>query len=558
LRAAIQETNAWFGDDTIILPAGTYMMDIEGLGEEAAITGDLDILDPVIILGAGKDTTILDANGIDRHFQIHSVDAEISDVSLINGCPSLDTGPLGNENGGSILNNGDLTIIGSRVEANGCALFAGGISNYGTLIIDSTIIKGNHSLSAGGVYNGVGNIAKLINSSVSGNVVWESDCEGGGIFNDGTMEIEGSTIDGNGFGGCYPYEEGAGIYNRGVLNIKNSSITNNAAFAGYFEEYAAGGGIFNEGYLDLSNSSVSGNYATNMGGGLYNRGVAELSSVTISANTVEDCPGCSSSKGGGVYNGTWINPGSLTIQNSIIAGNIHLSSTEFGNNVGPHPDCANQSNIVSLGYNLIGDITGCETILDDPVLDLFGTHEDPLSPFLGPLADNGGLTQTHALLPGSLAIDYIPKGDCVVLTDQTGKDRPQGLGCDIGAYELPQWVIGIDIKPGSSRNTLNPKSKGTIWVAILSAKSFNATESVQQDSISFGHDGWEASLAIMPSGNPNCLSKDVNRDGLRDLVCKFSVQNTGFLCQDTSGILRGKTKDGLYIVGQDSVLIVCP
>ena len=54
---------------------------------------------------------------------------------------------------------------------------------------------------------------------------------------------------------------------------------------------------------------------------------------------------------------------------------------------------------------------------------------------LGPLADNGGPTQTHAVLPGSPAIDAIPAGDCVVATDQRGIARPRDSGCDIGAFE---------------------------------------------------------------------------------------------------------------------------
>jgi hypothetical protein len=60
---------------------------------------------------------------------------------------------------------------------------------------------------------------------------------------------------------------------------------------------------------------------------------------------------------------------------------------------------------------------------------------------LGPLADNGGRTETHALLPGSPAIDAIAEADCIdlagspVAEDQRGVDRPQGAGCDIGAFE---------------------------------------------------------------------------------------------------------------------------
>src|SRR5438128_7834324 len=63
LRAAIQEANAHPGADTIMVPAGTYLLTIEGRDEDAAVTGDLDITDDLTITGAGADRTILDATG---------------------------------------------------------------------------------------------------------------------------------------------------------------------------------------------------------------------------------------------------------------------------------------------------------------------------------------------------------------------------------------------------------------------------------------------------------------------------------------------------------------
>jgi hypothetical protein len=57
---------------------------------------------------------------------------------------------------------------------------------------------------------------------------------------------------------------------------------------------------------------------------------------------------------------------------------------------------------------------------------------------LGPLQFNGGLTETHALLPGSTAINRIPGDACEVDTDQRGVTRPQGPACDVGAFELEQ------------------------------------------------------------------------------------------------------------------------
>jgi hypothetical protein len=280
------------------------------------------------------------------------------------------------------------------------------------------------------------------------------------------------------------------------------------------------------------NSTISGNEGESGDGSLCLGAGAQLTNVTITDNIGDT---------GGLY----IFPGTgdpITLQNSIIAGN---QNNEWGFG---YPDCwAPESGLVSLGYNLFGVVDGCESVLVDT--DLYGTLDNPADPLLGPLANNGGSTLTHALLQGSPAIDNIPW--CDLTTDQIGTKRPQGLGCDIGAYELLQRVQPIDIKPGAFPNTINPGSTGAIPVAILSTKTFNAPNKVPKSSLTFGHTGWEASLQ-------SCVSKDVNKDGRLDLQCRFFIQKMEFLCGDTVGILRGKSKDGQFFVGQDSVVILCP
>ena len=114
-----------------------------------------------------------------------------------------------------------------------------------------------------------------------------------------------------------------------------------------------------------------------------------------------------------------------------------------------------------------------------------------------------------------------------------------------------QIPVAIDIKPGSSPNSINPKSKGTIPVAILSSSTFDATTAVDQASLTFGRTGNEQSLTFCNSGG-----EDVNGDGLLDLVCHFNTQQTGFQAGDTVGVLKGKTVSGTSIIGTDSVQIV--
>ena len=113
--------------------------------------------------------------------------------------------------------------------------------------------------------------------------------------------------------------------------------------------------------------------------------------------------------------------------------------------------------------------------------------------------------------------------------------------------------VGIDIKPGSFPNSINPESKGKIPLAILSTKDFDAPSQVDQNSLTFGSTGDEPSLAFCdPEG------EDVNGDDLKDLVCHFYTKDTEFLCGDTEGVLNGTTTDGtpIAIEGRDSVRIV--
>lgn len=129
-----------------------------------------------------------------------------------------------------------------------------------------------------------------------------------------------------------------------------------------------------------------------------------------------------------------------------------------------------------------------------------------------------------------------------------------------------KWLAGpikievdLDIKPGSDLNSINPRSKGTIPVAILSTESFNAPEQVDKDSLTFGRTGDEESLHRRGrSGVSNCSAEDVNDDNLLDLVCHFETLKTDFQEGDTDGILKGQTVDGTPIEGQDSVRIVLP
>lgn len=127
-----------------------------------------------------------------------------------------------------------------------------------------------------------------------------------------------------------------------------------------------------------------------------------------------------------------------------------------------------------------------------------------------------------------------------------------------GSYTLvvsgvspPVKQINIDIKPGSGEYApVNPKSRGKIPVALLSAADFNALEADEQ-SITFGATGDEESLAHCGKGG-----EDVNGDGLPDLVCHFENQVAGFDTGDLEGILRGQTVNGVQFEGRGLLKVV--
>ena len=107
-------------------------------------------------------------------------------------------------------------------------------------------------------------------------------------------------------------------------------------------------------------------------------------------------------------------------------------------------------------------------------------------------------------------------------------------------------TVDIDIKPGSDPNSINPRSRGLISVAILGSDTFDVTD-VDVTTLAFGPDG---------ASPVHIALEDVNEDGYVDLISHYRTQDAGFKCGDTEGILRGRTVDGVAIEGSDSVRIV--
>ena len=322
--------------------------------------------------------------------------------------------------GGDSTNAGGIEMFSSRVTVANSTITGntgprgGGIFGIGSeiTITNSTITGNTGPLGLGGGIFVAASEVTITNSTISGN----SSLQGGGVYgvSSGSTTITDSTISGN------SAVDGGGIFvvENHLVNVISSTISGNSA--------ADGGGIhvLSGGATIVINSTISGNTATNNGGGIVinSAALATVTNSTISGNSAE------------------LQLGGIALTSPRDAGTpiLNVASTIISDN--SNGDCGVLSGapatITSGGFNLVG-VAGCG-------LDAEGDIPNGMAN-LGLLDDNGGPTFTHALLPGSDAIDHIPEADCAVATDQRGVLRPQPMGgnCDIGAFELIDEPTGI-------------------------------------------------------------------------------------------------------------------
>lgn len=313
--------------------------------------------------------------------------------------------------GAFIVNQGVTATISGLTIAD---VVVTGIVNDGNLTVRNSVITNNSILeegSGGGILSSGGTLA-LVNSRVTKNGKFWLDhqglTEGGGIALIGsTTTITDSTVSGN-FG-----NNGGGIYAlNSSVSITNSTIESNGTF------YDGAGLYLQGGMATLTNSTVSQNTTGRFGGGggIFIRSAALTLINTTVAGNESDISICYS--GGGICN--W--SGTVNARNSIIAGNrgfydFSVFASDF------------DGTLTSQGYNLIGNGGDLMTIVGDTTGNILGVGDARL----GPLANNGGPTMTHALLTGSPAINT---GNTATspATDQRG--APRVGTADIGAFEL--------------------------------------------------------------------------------------------------------------------------
>ena len=400
LREAVIAANANPGPDRVVLPKKkAYSLSIENSippGEDAAAEGDLDVTGTLKVTHPGKGRAKVDANGIDRVFEVLAgAPTTFKRIVVTGGLSPV----AGGDGGGGILADADLTLRRSAVSGNhNLASFGGGImllDDAGLTVRRSSLSNNRSDSDSGAVEAGEAPIV-IARSKVIGNL---ADGTGGGLYLDNDASetrIIKSTIAGNESASG----AGGGFHSSGPVSVDRSTISGNTADG-------VGGGIETQSVLSITNSTIAGNHSTVNGGGIFGEGDVSLNAVTVVRNSADE-------DGGGLLYGV-SGPG-FEVRNSLIALN---TADELGD------DCTGGDDFDSLGNNLIGDDTDCAGF------DAPGDFVNP-NPKLGQLKNNGGLTQTVKLKKGSPAINNADK-QSAPNKDQRGEKR--GKKPDIGAYE---------------------------------------------------------------------------------------------------------------------------
>lgn len=388
--------------------------------------------------------------------------------------------------GGGMRNlNSTPTLTNLTFSGNSAYWDGGGMFNeYSSPTLTNATFSGNTAMFGGGIVNLMGSNTKLINVTFSGN----SASSGGGMFNDSSSPA--------------------------LINV---TFLGNTAVG-------SGGGMYNHnGVPTLTNVTFSGNSAK-WGGGIHNEDCSStLTNVTFSSNSAE--------WGGGINNGGFSSP---NLTNIILWGNSSPNGVSIYNR--------DTTSVPQISYS---DVQGCGDLSSwNSDCGADGGYNIDTDPLLGPLADNGGFTQTHALLSGSPAIDAGSPTICPA-TDQRGITRPldgDGDGtavCDMGAYEVVPvygklkikkvftplasgftgtFTISYDCDDGTAHDGTVTLAAGES--ATISDIPVGTTCTVTEDTLPTAPNGWRFGI---PTFNPGNGQVKIDQD---DQVYSVTVTNS--------------------------------
>ncbi|MBX7105629.1 MAG: right-handed parallel beta-helix repeat-containing protein, partial [Gemmataceae bacterium] len=381
LRQCVSDANNDAGINTITFDPLAFAtpQSIRSNGGEIAIT------ESVAIYGPGSSMATIDAKGANRVFRVDAPGS--GNVVIIAGLTITGGSMPGGSGGGIYLVDESLTLTDCVISGNTASSSGGGIATgTATLTLNNCTVANNVTGSHGGGLSVDGTAAVVVqNSTFFGN---SSYFAGGGIdiYNGGSLLLSGSTISGN--------------------------SSNSVGGGVYFGGTPSGGGFV------VRNSTFSGNSAGSSGGGIA---IQSFSGSTTVQNSTFTANSTLAGKGGGIA--VLVASHALAIESSILSGNT--------TNVGG-PDISSPGT-VTVTTSLLGSLAGITTFVPDAI----STLSLGKNPLLGPLANNGGPTKTHALLPGSPAINN-GSNPTLQSNDQRGAGfvRVSAGSPDMGAFEV--------------------------------------------------------------------------------------------------------------------------
>lgn len=387
LREAIQAANEAATNDEVVLSGGTYELD--PVKDTLEVRGQIGTSPSgtLVVRGTGQTTTTVDGNGGTANdtrvfsFDVSS-ESELRDLGITGGFGenSSNGGAIKVRDGTDPGQDADVTftrvwLFGNRVENDG-----GAISNRGKLTLDQSLVSGNTAGNSGGGIENDDEL-RLINTTISGNrALGESDEQAG---------LSEQFEDGNGNGG--------GIDSDGDDGENNTEPPGEQQLLADPTAAPETPGVFAE------SSTIAGNTADGNGGGVS-------TAIDDSENTLRSAGAIA------------VDPRAVAhFRNSIVSDNTADGDDNCSGNFG-----AGEGDLTSSQGNNIEDGTSCLFTAPGDLND---------TPEIGPLADNGGGTRTHALSSTSPAVGAADTANCPD-EDQRRVGRPQGTGCDMGAFEL--------------------------------------------------------------------------------------------------------------------------
>ena len=413
LREAVLLANSGAGADTITFDASLN-------NQVITVAASLPLYDNITLVGLGADRLTISGGGATGIFHVGAcATVSLSGLTLTGGNRQF---------GGAISNRGKLTVTasvlsGNKAIAGGAIISSGNYNGDVTLTVTDTTFSGNIATASGAAIDNRGSTLSVGSSIFSGNKA----NSGGAILTAGISNIANSTFNGN------TADLGGAISASSNLFIIGSTFDGNRG--------GTGGAIYTTVSLSAANSTFSGNTATRLGGGIYISRLATLRNVTIAKNRA-DADGDGTGQGGGLFANTGVgnavNAGTVTLYNTIVAGNFRGTGNAYGN----FSDLEGKAVETASRNNIVADIFTDGGLRNVATNSVGGFSDDIIDPVL---RDNGGPTKTHALI-GKRGTDggnnsLAPAGS----TDQRGPGFGRSVGgrVDVGAFERQLLTIPL-------------------------------------------------------------------------------------------------------------------